>query len=56
MTVALAINVLGCWPLTGKAKVSNLQPPLKVDQDVGRLQVEVDVAGFVDKLETLRHG
>lgn len=54
VTVAFAINVLGCRPLAGKAKVGNLEPALEIDQYVRRLQVEVDVAGLVDEFETLR--
>lgn len=55
MTVTFAIDVLGCWPLASEAEVGNLETSLKVDEDVGRLEVEVDVPRLVDELEALSH-
>lgn len=53
VTIALAIDVLRRRPRAGEAKVGNLQATLKVDQDIGGLQVEVNVARAVDEVQAL---
>jgi hypothetical protein len=53
VAVTFAIDSGGRWPLAGQAEVCDLKSPFKVDEDVGRLEVEVDVPGVVDELDTL---
>jgi hypothetical protein len=53
VAVTFTINTCGSWPLARQAEVRNLEPTLKVDEDVGRLEVEVNVTGIVDELDTL---
>jgi hypothetical protein len=56
VTITLAVDVLGCRPRTGQAEVGNLQSTLKVDEDVGRLEVEMDVSRVVDERQALLLG
>jgi hypothetical protein len=51
--ITFGINA-GCYgPLSGETKVANLEYPLKSDEDVGRLQVEVDETGVMNLLQSL---
>jgi hypothetical protein len=54
VAVALTIDVLGRGPRAGEAEVGDLEATLEVDEDVGWLEVEMDVSGVVDKREALR--
>jgi hypothetical protein len=54
VAVALTIDVLGRGPRAGEAEVGDLEATLEVDEDVGWLEVEMDVARVVDKREALR--
>jgi hypothetical protein len=54
VAITVAVNVLRRWPLASKAKVGNLETTLKVNQDIGRLQIEVDVARVVDECQALQ--
>lgn len=40
-------------PLCGHTEVTNLEVAAKIDEDIGRLQIEVDVIRIVDVLDTL---
>lgn len=53
VAVTLSVNVLRCRPRAGKTKVGDLKTTLKVDEDIGWLEIQVDVAGLVDECETL---
>jgi len=53
MAIPLAIDVLWRGPRAGETKVGDLETTLEVDQDVGRLEVQVDVPGVVDEGKTL---
>ena len=53
MTVALPIDTGGSWPLARQAEICNLQTALKVDEDVGGLEIEMDVSCSVDGFEAL---
>jgi hypothetical protein len=53
MPVTLTVDALGRWPLASQAKVSDLKTALEVDEDVGGLEVEVDVSRVVDELDAL---
>jgi hypothetical protein len=44
VAITFAINVLGSRPLAGQTKVGDLEATLEVDEDVGRLQIEVNVS------------
>jgi hypothetical protein len=54
VAIAFAIDALRCRPGAGETKVGDLQRASKVDKDVGRLQIEVNVARVVNEGETLR--
>jgi hypothetical protein len=53
VAIALAVNMLGRGPLACETEVSDLEATLKVDEDVGGLQVKVDVPRVVDEGQTL---
>jgi hypothetical protein len=54
VAVTFAVDVLRRRPLASEAKVGNLKTTLKVNEDVGRLQVEVDVARVMDECQALQ--
>ena len=54
MTVTLAVDTSRSWPLAREAKVCNLQPAFKVNENVGGLEIEVNVSCFVDGFEALQ--
>jgi hypothetical protein len=54
VAIALAIDALRCRPGAGETKVGDLQRASKIDKNVGRLEVEVNVARVMDEAETLR--
>lgn len=49
VAIALTIDALWCRPGAGETKVGNFQRTSEVDEDVGRLQIEVDVSRVVDE-------
>jgi hypothetical protein len=53
MPVTLTVDALGGWPLASQAEVSDLETALEVDEDVGGLEVEVDVSRVMDELNAL---
>lgn len=56
VTVTFAINTSRSWPLACQAKVGNLQPTLKVNENIGGLEIKVNVSCFVNGFETLQWG
>ena len=55
VSVSLPVNVLWRGPRASKTKVCDLETTLEVDEDVGRLEVQVDVPRVVDECKTLRY-
>jgi hypothetical protein len=43
VAITLAIDTCRSWPLARQAKICDLETTLKVDENVGGLEVEVDV-------------
>ena len=53
MAVTFTVNVLGSWPLASQAKIGNLESTLEINENVGRFQVQMDVARFMYELQSL---
>jgi len=49
VAITLTVDVRGRGPRAGKSEVGDLETTLKVDEDVGGLQVKVNVARVVDE-------
>ena len=49
LAVALALDALGSWPGGCQAKVANLEITIKSDENVGRLNIQVDKTSLVNR-------
>lgn len=53
MPVTLAVNVGGGWPGSRQTKVGNLEHAIEGNEDVGRFEVEMDIAVVVNVANAL---
>jgi hypothetical protein len=53
VAITFTIDMLGSWPRAGQTKVGDLETTLEIDEDVRRLQVEVDIPRVMDEGEAL---
>jgi hypothetical protein len=44
VTITFAVNVLRRWPRASESEISDLEPTLEIDEDVGGLEVEMNVS------------
>jgi len=53
LAISFAFNTFSGWPLYGHTEVANFQIAVKGDEDVGRLQIKMNEACVVNRVQSL---